>query len=197
MPYKPNEREYRAMPLLASAAAESYVVEGIATRFNQPYELYRIGDIIYYEEIKAGAFAECDMFEVIMQYDHTGRVLARTSNGTLQVAPTDKELNIWADLSRSSAAKEMHNDIKEGLVTKMSFAFVVDEDNFNKETRTREILKIRKLYDVSAVSSPANNSTEISARSWAEGIHEAQQQEQLKRARQIQRIKIITGVNTK
>ncbi|MFQ9555815.1 MAG: HK97 family phage prohead protease [Oscillospiraceae bacterium] len=59
----------------------------------------------------------------------------------------------------------MFEEIKNGLVTKMSWAFRVSEDSYDRDTRTRTILKIAKVYDVSAVSIPANADTDISARS--------------------------------
>lgn len=70
-----------------------------------------------------------------------------------------KEFNglfTFADLSKSRAAQDMFEEIKNGLVTKMSWAFRVSEDSYDRDTRTRTILKIAKVYDVSAVSIPAN-----------------------------------------
>ena len=69
--------------------------------------------------------------------------------------------------------------IAAGLVTKMSWAFTVQEDSYDRDTHTRRILKIRKVYDVSAVSFPANPSTDISARSWLDGVIEAEKAERL------------------
>ena len=91
---------------------------------------------------------------------------------------------IAADLSKSAAAKEMYGEIDEGLVTKMSWAFTISEESYNAETRTRTILKVKKVYDVSAVSIPANDGTEISARSYLDGVIEAEKQEKLERQRQ-------------
>ena len=108
MPYKPGEREYRAMPLLAPPAtgekrAEGdYYVEGYATTYNQPYLLGEIDGVKYYEQIDARALDGADMSDVIMQYDHGGRVLARQSNGTLWVEPNDPHgIKVAADLSKS------------------------------------------------------------------------------------------------
>jgi HK97 family phage prohead protease len=93
---------------------------------------------------------------------------------------------VAADLSKSAAAKEMYEEIKEGLVTKMSWAFTVKEESYNEETRTRTILKVKKVYDVSAVSMPANDGTEISARSFVDGVIEKEHQELIKRRRNIE-----------
>jgi uncharacterized protein len=126
---------------------------------------------------------------VIMQYDHSGKVLARKSNGTLGIELTDRGLEMYADLSKSAAAKEMYEEITNGLVTKMSWAFTVADDAYDKETRTRTIKKVKKLYDVSAVSIPANGDTEISARSYFDGVIEIEKREAL--ARKKQKIQIL------
>lgn len=191
MPLKLKEREYRAVvqPLRLPEAEKridsDYYVEGHATTFNKPYLLYEYDGVKYYEEIDRHALDDADLSDVIMQYDHQGKVLARLSNGTLGLEPTEKGLFIYADLSKSQAAKELYEEIKNGLVTKMSWAFTVAEDEYDRETRTRTITKIKKVYDVSAVSIPANGDTEISARSWLDGVIEAEKREALERKKRI------------
>jgi len=165
-------------------------VEGFATTFNKPYLLYELDGVKYYEEIDRHALDEADLSDVIMQYDHQGKVLARLSNGTLGLEPTEKGLFIYADLSKSQAAKELFEEIRNGLITKMSWAFTVAEDKYNRETRTRIITKIKKVYDVSAVSIPANADTEISARSWLDGVIEAEKREALERRKRILKLLI-------
>ncbi len=158
-----------------------YYVEGYATTFNKPYILYEYDGIKYYEVIDRHALDSADMSDVIFQYDHKSRVYARKSNNTLIVEPDSNGLFICADLSKSEAAKGMYEEINNGLVTKMSWAFVVEEDSYNSDTRTRTILKIKKVYDVSAVSIPASEDTEISARSYFDGVIEVEKRELLVR----------------
>ena len=111
-----------------------------------------------------------------------GRVFARQSNNTLILEPDVKglirgsrlkpdRLSPWACIRTLSA----------GMITKMSWAFTVAEESYDRETHTRTILKIKKVYDVSAVSIPANNDTEISARAFASRSYERERQELLKR----------------
>lgn len=181
-----KNREYRNIEILQPLEVEqkqegSYIVEGYATTFGKPYELYEYDGIKYYEVINKNALDDADMSDVIMQYDHEGKVMARQSNNTLTIQPNDHGLFIRADLSKSNASKELYEEINNGLVTRMSWAFSVAEDKYNKETRTREILKVKKVYDVSAVSIPANQDTEISARSFFNGVIEEEKQELLKR----------------
>lgn len=129
-----------------------------------------------------------------MQYDHQGKVLARLSNGTLGIEPTEKGLFIYADLSKSQEARELYEEIKNGLVTKMSWAFTVADEEYDKETRTRIIKRIKKVYDVSAVSIPANDCTIISARSFINGLIEKEQQELLERRKRKIKLLIDMGV---
>lgn len=198
VPLKLNEREYRAVVLPFSVAGEEkridteYYVEGMAATFGKPYVLWEYDGIKYMEVIDRHALDNADMSDVIFQYDHRGKVLARQSNKTLVLEPLDEGLFIYADLSKSQAAKDMHEEISNGLVTKMSWAFTVSEDSYNKDTRTRTILKIKKVYDVSAVSIPANSSTDISARSYAEGRAEAEKLEQLERRKR--KLKILLSM---
>lgn len=154
-----------------------FYVEGVATTFDKPYQLYEYEGNKYYEVIDRNALIGADMSDVIMQYDHEGKVLARQSNKTLGIEPYNEGLFVYADLSKSNAAKEMYEEIRNGLITKMSWAFIVADDSYNRETRTRTIIKIKKVYDVSAVSVPANNNTDISARSYFNGLIEKEAQE--------------------
>lgn len=189
MPLK-NDREYRAvvMPFLPAQEKRidtEYYVEGYATTFDKPYELYDFDGVKYYEIIDRHALDNADMSDVIMQYDHEGKVLARQSNNTLGIEPNDNGLFIFADLSKSNASKDLYTEIDSGLVTKMSWAFTVLEDSYNQQTHTRTILKVKKVYDVSAVSIPANAGTEISARSYLSGVIEKEKQELLMRKKLI------------
>lgn len=168
----------------------NFYVEGYATTFGQPYMLYEMDGIKFYEVIDRGALAGVDLSDVIMQYNHDGRVLARRSNNTLGLEADSNGLFVYADLSKSAAAKDMYEEIANGLVTKMSWAFKVAQDSYNNETRTRTILKLQKVYDVSAVSLPANPDTEITARSFAQGRLEAERREALSRRTALLKLKL-------
>jgi HK97 family phage prohead protease len=184
MPIK-NDREYRAilkpfqLPQAEKRIDSEFYVEGFATTFDKPYQLYEWDGVKYYEVIDRHALDEADMSDVIFQFDHGGKVFARQSNKTLGLEPVTEGLFIFADLSKSTAAKEMYEEINNGLVTKMSWAFVVKEDKYDRDTRTRTITKVKKVYDVSAVSIPANGDTEISARSYFDGVIEVEKREAL------------------
>lgn len=177
------ERNYRNMPIVQLRSEQQkletdYYFEGYATKFNEPYLLYEFEDgQKIYEEIDRNAFDGCDMSDVILQLNHEGKVYARQSNKTLFLEANQSGLLCYGDLGKSEASKQIHEEIKSGLLTKMSFGFVIAEEKYNKETHTRTILKIKKLYDVSVVSIPANDNTYIQARSFADGVYQQELEE--------------------
>lgn len=185
MPSK--EREYREMMLAiekrdeADPEEERMVVTGYASTFDDPYLLWQDADVEVYEQVDRHAFDETDMQDVIMQYDHQGRVFARVRNNTLTVSPDDKGLFISADLSGTDIGRGLYQEIAGGYTDRMSFGFTVDEDEqvIQEDSTTgkthvlRTIRKVGKLYDVSAVSLPANPGTSISARFLDGAIEEA------------------------
>ena len=181
MPMKIDKREYRKIDagLMETRTAEdgAKVVEGYATTFNLPYELWRDKEMTVNEQVDRNAFVETDMTDVIMQYDHEGRVFARIANGTLEIEPDEHGLKIRANLGGTEIGRQLFEEIQGGYTNKMSFGFTVtgEERKVTKDadghiTVLRTITKIGKLFDVSAVSLPANDATEISARSVGDGL---------------------------
>ena len=201
MPAKPSERYYRSLlaPLApVSAGVEKrfdsdFYVEGYASTFNDPYMLYEYDGTQVWEVIDPDAFRDCDMSDVIMQYDHRGRVFARQSNNTLVVEPQLHGLFVAADLGKTSLSRQMWEDIDAGLVTRMSWGFMPDwdsiEDVYDEETNrlTSTIHRVLRVYDVSAVSLPADPNTEISSRNRIDGVIEKVAAERLQRELEAQR----------
>lgn len=147
----------------------NYYIEGYAARF-EPYVLFTEGGIDYYEQFVRDGFTNCDMTDIIYLYDHQGKVLARVSNGTLIVEVRDDGLFFAADLGKTEAARTLYDEICAGMITKMSWRFALGDYDYDPETHTFTHYTVKKIYDVSAVSIPANNDTEINARSWADGV---------------------------
>ena len=170
-------REYRN---IGTFEVGDYFVEGYASTF-EPYEMMEIDGRTFYERIDRHAFDEADMSDVVFLRDHEGRVLARTKNGSVELLIDDHGLRQRTDLGLTGASREMFEDIQTGNYSQMSFSFVVAEDHFDKATNTRVIDRIKKLYDISAVSFPANPGTEIgiSYRDYFNGVIEAERAERL------------------
>lgn len=194
MPIKDN-REYRSIELRAIQDEEekSYKVSGYATTFDSPYVMFTDEEGNEYKEtISSKAFKEADMSDVIFLYNHEGMVYARQKNGTLVVENDEHGMKVTADLGSTKQSRELFEAIESGLIDQMSWAFTVDADEYDKKTRTRTITKVRKVYDVSAVSIPANDQTSIgvATRDYFAGVAEIERAERLERAKQMQRIKI-------
>lgn len=174
-------------------------VSGYASTFNEPYELWSYDGYTLIEQIAPHAFDNTDMRDVIMQYDHAGRVFARVSNDTLKLDIDDHGLHVEARLGGTEIGRQLYEEIEGGYTTKMSFGFIVAEDkrevteNHEENTVTvlRTITKISRLFDVSAVSLPANDATAISARSYGEGVIAEVREEIARRERQRQKIRIL------
>ena len=169
-----NEMQVRALQVFASAPEakridSSYYVEGYAARY-EPYVLYELEDGPIYERFERGCFDGCDMSDIIFQLNHQGTVMARMSNGSLIVEPDETGLFTAADLGRTEAARRLYEEISTGMITKMSWGFILGDYRYDAETRTIVHTRVKKIFDVSAVSIPANNNTEINARSWADGV---------------------------
>ena len=205
-----NGREYRQMVIEPVEGVTDQIVEGYATTFNQPYTLYSFDDDrgthAVREQVAPDAFKDADMSDVIMQYDHAGRVFARLSNGTLSLEEDEHGLKVRANLGGTEIGRQLFEEIQGGYTSKMSFGFSVAEDDIVPDGTDylSTIKRIGKLYDVSAVSLPANDFTEISARSHCDGViaeieaerlrAEKEAEEQRQRLEEIQnRLKALKG----
>ena len=149
------------------ADSPAFRVRGQAVAFNSPTVIFTFDGIDYYEQIDPQAFAGCDMSDVIMNYDHGGMVVARTRNTTLSFDIDEKGLWPTAVLGGTAEGRNLYEAIAGGYVDRMSFQFVIAEDGeeYDPDAHMWTIKRIKKLYDVSAVSIPAYNQTSISARS--------------------------------
>lgn len=143
---------------------------GVPVVFNTPTCLYEYEGVKFYEVIDRHAFDHCDMSDVIFNYNHSGRIAARTRNKTLELSLNDSVMEMRAFLGGTSFGKGLLEDIRGGYIDRMSFQFDIDEGGieYDPKTHTRTITRIKKLYDVSAVDIPAYDQTSISARRFFE-----------------------------
>lgn len=193
------KREYRDMVLsIPEPEKEEYRVEGYASTFD-PYVLLTIDGVDYSERIAPGAFDNADMSDVVFRIDHAGPVYARSSAGTVQLDTDDHGLHNVVDLSRTERSRGIFEELKAGNYPKMSFCFTVADggDEYDRDTHTRIINRIKKVYDISPVTFPANPGTELSARDYFDGVIEMEKAERLdaeRKERQKQKIRILLGV---
>ena len=186
-----NDREYRAFEM--RAADGEMTVEGYAAVFDSPTVLYSVDGVEYKEEIARTAFDGAKMADVVMNYNHKGKPVARTKNGTLSLTVDDRGLRVKANLSGTEEGRRLYEEIKGGYIDKMSFAFAVSEDSYDRDTHTRRVLSLKRLFDVAAVDVPAYDATEISARSYFSA--EAEKQKMVEtRAEKIKKLNLLLEV---
>ena len=192
MPVK-NDREYRNIGTFQTS--EDFMVEGYASTFDK-YKMMTIDGVDYYEQIDRHAFDEADMSDVVFLRDHEGRVLARTKNDAIVLDIDEHGLHHRTNLGLTGASREMFEDIQAGNYQQMSFSFVVAEDRYDKDTHTRIVEKVSKVFDISAVSFPANPFTEIgvSARDYFNGVIEAEKAERLENEQKRERLRLKTKI---
>lgn len=134
-------------------------------------------DLGWFDEvIERGALDGADLTDVrfLVNHDLSKIPLARSrrnnGNSTMQLIPDFEGLAIDANLDteNNSDARSLYSAVKRGDVTGMSFMFSIDDEeweNLESEHPTRRIKKIGSVVEVSAVTFPAYDSTEINARS--------------------------------
>lgn len=195
MPFKPGEREYRNFASTFTAepdGADEYRVRGYATTFDVPYDFGPYGDR---EVVLSTALDGADMSDVIFQLNHEGPPLARQKNGSLKLEVDKHGLGVEARLNGSRQARDQYEAIASGLIDKMSWGFMLAEDGYeyDPDQRLYMITKVTKVFDVSCVSIPADQDTEIFARSYINGAIERERRESAqreKRARQMAALKL-------
>lgn len=143
---------------------EELWVEGYATKFNSPTVLFEMDGQEYKEQIASDAFTECKMEDVIFNYNHGGKVMARTRNKTLQLGVDSNGLFVRARLDGTDEGRKLYDEISKGYIDRMSFRFTIGQEAYDYENRMWTVLRVKRLYDVSAVDIPAYDDTSIEAR---------------------------------
>ena len=173
MSITPETRDYRTFEVRALPAdpggegTKTYRVEGYAAKFNEETVLYECDGIQYKEVIDRQAFSGAEMTDVVMNFNHSGKPVARTRNNTLSLSVDAIGLRISADLGGTEEWRRLYEEIRGGYIDKMSFAFTVRKAEYDRVAHLRRITAFRRIFDVAAVDIPAYDGTEIAARSWA------------------------------
>ena len=174
-------RNFNSFEIRAGEDDDELYVEGKACSFDDPTVLYSFNGVDYKEQIDSRAFEDAEMDDVIFNYNHGGKVVARTRNDTLELNVKDDGLYVKARLDGTEEGRKLYEEIKGGYVDRMSFAFSVQEDSYDTEEHLRTVRKIKRLYDVSAVDIPAYDSTSIAARSFEKLEEEIEEKERRKK----------------
>lgn len=187
-----NGREYRSFGISPLQEDKGFIVEGYATTFNDPYDM----GMGYSEVIDRNALVGADLSDVIFQLNHDGIVMARLRNNTLQLSCDEHGLYVRADLGGNQEGRNLYESIKNGLIDRMSWGFTVPDEGwqYDANTRTSTITKVDKVYDVSAVSIPANDGTDIHARSYLNGVIERDMQELHEREEERERLELLLEI---
>jgi HK97 family phage prohead protease len=161
-------KETRLADVTLHEEEDKMILEGYALVFHNET---LIGDEAYgfIEEIDSRALSDTKMKDVPMKYNHMDSflIIARTKNQSLSLTVDNIGLKVRAELLDTNTNQDIYKMVRSGLLDKMSFAFTVDEQVWNREGRIpkRTITKIERLYDVSVVDTPAYDATSIYARS--------------------------------
>ena len=183
-------KEIRLVDMRASEE-EGMVVEGYAAVFDTVTDLGWIKEVI-----DRHAFDNADMSDIVMKYNHEDSVLpmARTRGGSLQFNVDDHGLKIRAKLPDTSVNRDIYTLIREGVLSKMSFAFTVKSEEYDYDTDTRKILEFDKIFDVSVVDIPAYETTEIYARSKEQYEEEKRKYEEKKITFEKQKLELMLSL---
>jgi HK97 family phage prohead protease len=154
--------EFRAMP-------ESRTIVGTATVFNSSYDMGW-----YDEEMSQDVFTNADISDVVALFNHDANmVLARTKSGTLKLNLTNNALEYSFEAPNTSLGNDLLEMVKRGDVYQSSFAFSVEAEDWQEREGMkpkRVIRGIKKVYDVSPVTYPANPDTMVAKRSYDEKV---------------------------
>lgn len=165
---KQKIKEIRLANVTIEEVADKMILEGYAITFD---EETLIGDEGhgFIEVIDSGALATTSLKDVLMKYNHMDSflIIARTKNGSLKLTVDEKGLKVYAELIDTKSNQDIYKMVKNGLLDKMSFAFIVEDEVWHRDGKIpkRVITKIARLYDVSIVDTPAYDQTSIYARS--------------------------------
>ncbi|MDR6110383.1 HK97 family phage prohead protease [Paenibacillus sp. SORGH_AS338] len=175
--------EIRAAGTEGSGESQELFVEGYACRFNEQTVLFEYDGIEYKEQVDDRAFDGANMSDVIFNYNHGGKVIARTRNQTLSLTTDKSGLYIRAKLDGTAEGRQLYEEIQGGYIDRMSYAYIAEESAYDSTNHIRTIRKIKRLFDVSAVDIPAYDTTNISARSFLSAEQEIKNAELLAKRR--------------
>jgi HK97 family phage prohead protease len=162
---KEETMEKRSINFELRAKPESRTIFGTATVFNSSYDMGW-----YDEEMSSDSLNEADMKDVVALFNHDmNMVLARTSSGTLKLNVTGNAMEYEFEAPNTTLGNDLLEMVKRGDVYQSSFAFTVEAEDWQERSGMkpkRVIRSIKKVYDVSPVTYPANPDTMVAKRGY-------------------------------
>lgn len=192
---KRNEREIRLCDIEFREAPdgqaadkqdeEFYELVGKPIVFGKKTKLGRnpFTDEEVYEVMEPECFDGADVSDVVFNVNHGdgNHATARTRNGTLALVKKGDGVECLVKLDKNNPrCVQTYIDVKSGLLDRMSFAFTIKEESYDKEEKCYHVRKLGKIYDVSAVEHPAYEDTSISERRMESAVAERSRAEALK-----------------
>jgi hypothetical protein len=142
-----------------AASDDTLTISGYAAMFDD------VTDLGYFNErIARGAFDGVMEDDVRLLINHAGVPLARTTNGTLDLEVDDNGLRYTARLADTTEGRDLYKLIKRGDISQSSFAFTIEDEEWDRKQNLRTIKRMGSLLDVSPVTYPAYPTTTVAAR---------------------------------
>lgn len=173
-----EQRQFENTKLLAEEFENRNRLIGYGAVLETRTVICNIDGLDYYEIIDRNAFNNTDFSQCCLKYNHSDSypIVARVKNNSLLLTVDDIGLRYEATLLDTTVARDLYLSVKEGLLDKSSFSFTIKRFKYDKSTRTRRILEIDKVFDVSIVDIPAYECTSVEARRFFSSENEASKQ---------------------
>ncbi|KRG09883.1 peptidase U35 [Staphylococcus sp. NAM3COL9] len=184
-----NNLELRSTETIKAVDNEKMIVEGYALRFNTLSN--DLGGFV--ETISPQALKDTDLTDVRCLIDHdSSKVLGRTASETLSLNIDDEGLYFRCQLPDTSYSRDLYENIRLGNINQCSFGFILDEDGDTIEKRDdglfkRTLNKIKSLFDVSVVTFPAYQDTDVAPALRSIEVVKEQEQEEIRKRETEQR----------
>lgn len=185
----------------AEDGTESRTIEGYALKFNKRSQPLMGGYFV--ETLDSRCLDDTDMSNVVATFNHDESKLLGRSGVNLTLAKDDVGLRFKIDLPNTTLGNDILEEVRMGILSQCSFAFTLPDDDADVWTRSNEegvdykrtILAIDKLYDVSVVTTPAYQDTNVSVGARSKQAVQKLKDESLMKVRELKRREALRKLN--
>jgi len=199
------QTEQRTMQTKVQVSGDSRVVEGYALKFNKRSQPLNLGDGNYFvESLDSRCLDNTDMSNVVATFNHDQSKLLGRSGVNLSLSKDDTGLRFKIDLPNTTVANDVLEEVRTGILSQCSFAFTMPDVDSADEWRAsdkdgisyeRTIRSIDKLHDVSIVTTPAYEDTDVAVGARSKEMIEKLDKEPLIIAREQKRKMLLRKLN--